>query len=72
MVAILVALKLCDLGGLGLMRISPFAVRLDAEILILIEFRIVEDLVPTFEQKSFLGGKGHGAHGVFPLAGRSL
>ena len=39
-------------------------VRLNAEILILIEFRIVEDLVPSFEQKSLLGGKSYGAHGV--------
>ena len=40
------------------------AVGLDAEILVLIEQRVVEDLLPAFEQKSLLGGKAYGAHGV--------
>ena len=39
------------------------SVGLDAEPLLLIELRVAKDLVPAFEQKSFLGGKDYVAHG---------
>jgi hypothetical protein len=53
------------LRGAGAHEEFTVAICLDSEILILIKFRIVEDLAPSFEQKRLRGGKGYGAHGVY-------
>ena len=56
--------KIVRLRGSGAHEDFAVAVGLDAEILVLIKLRVVEDLLPAFEQKSLLGGKSYGAHGV--------